>query len=207
MKYYILMADIIESSRKTSAALMQDFSEICNHMNKNFRNYFHSPITITLGDEFQSIVKSIKEGVNIIVEFEETIIHTKKGFKLRYVLNYGDINTPINRKRAHGMLGSGLTETRDMLSGKKQERGRFLIKDRDPVLSEKINQAFFIYQSFIDGWKLKDYGIVSAFLKYRDYKRVADVLIKNRSLMWKREKSLKINEYLAVKKLINLILE
>lgn len=207
MKYYILMADIIESSRKESAPLLKDFSEICRHINKNLKNRFLSPITITLGDEFQSIVKSLKEGVDVLFAFEESLVHAHKGFKLRYVLNYGDIATPINRERAHGMMGRGLTETREMLAGGKKEGRRFIIKDKAPRRSEILNEAFFICRSFTDDWKLKDYHIVSAFLKHRDYKRVAEVLKKNRSLMWKRERSLKMNEYLAIKNLIYLILE
>jgi hypothetical protein len=205
MKHYILMADIIESSQKASAALMNDFKEISNQINTDFKRAFHSPITITLGDEFQSIVKSLQDGIQVIIAFEESLIQSKKDFKLRYVLNYGDIDTPLNREKAYEMLGKGLTEARDMLEIQKNNGRRFLIRDKDPELSELLNQAFFIYQSFMDDWKIKDYDIVSAFLEHEDYKQVASALKKNTSLMWKRGKSLKINEYLAAKKLIYLL--
>jgi len=60
-----------------------------------------------------------------------------------------------------------------------------------------------VLQRIIDGWKLKkDYYIVAKFLQHIDYKQVATELKKERSLMWKREKSLKLEEYFALKEVI-----
>lgn len=205
MKNYILMADVIRSSQKNVRELMKDLKEIANKINTDIKDAFLSPITITLGDEFQCIVKTLKNGLNVILTFEELILIFGKNFKLRYVLNYGEIETPLNRDRAHGMMGKGLVETREMLETQKHGENRFLIKNGDPLLSERLNLAFYIYQSLIDGWAPRDYRVVSAFLEHRDYKRVAKILGKNTSLMWKREKSLKINEYLATRKLIDLL--
>ncbi len=205
MKHYILMADIIHSTQQDSTVLMKDFKKISNEINRNFKKAFLSPITITLGDEFQSVVKSLRDGIDVIINFEELIIKLQIDFKLRYVLNFGGIDTPINPKRAYGMLGEGLTEAREMLGAQKQEIRRFLVKTRKAELSEQLKQAFFIYQSFIDGWKPRDYEIVSAFLNHKDYKIVARVLKKDISSMWRREESLKINEYLAARKLIYLL--
>jgi len=207
MKNYILMADIIRSSQKNSNVLMNNFKEVANQINIQLKDAFYSPITITLGDEFQSVVKSLRDGISVIITFEELIIKLKKNFRLRYVLNYGEIDTPINRERAHEMLGQGLTETREMLQIQKRKDERFYIKDKNNKISEKLNLAFYVYQSFVDGWRLKDYQIVSAFLDHNDYKVVARVLTKDISLMWRREKTLKINEYSATKNLINLIIE
>jgi len=206
MKNYILMADIIKSSQKNAKSLMNNFKKIATQVNSDFEEAFYSPITITLGDEFQSIVKSLKDGIDVVIAFEELIIKHKNDFKLRYVLNYGEIDTPINRETAYGMLGPGLTESRKILEIQKHEDSRFFIKNSNSELSEKLNLAFFMYQSFLDDWKVKNYDIVSSFLEYKDYKQVAKILKKNTSLMWKREKGLKIKKYLSAKKLIYLLI-
>ena len=69
-----------------------------------------------------------------------------------------------------------------------------------------FNDAFLLFQSIIDDWKInKDYAIIGMFLQHKDYKQVAEQANKDRSLMWKRERSLKIDEYFAIKAIIKYI--
>ena len=135
------------------------------------------------------------------------IIKSNLAFKLRYVLNYGEIETPINPQKAHGMLGQGLTDSRKMLELEKQKEKRFLIKTDDKKLTEQLNMAFNIYQSFIDNWKFKDFKIVSTFLEYKDYKKVAKILQKDQSSVWRRKKSLKMDEYTVAVNLIHSLIK
>jgi hypothetical protein len=202
MKHFILMADIIKSRQRNAPNLMRDFREVCDHINSKNRSAFLSPITITLGDEFQSVVKSLRDGVDIIIQIEELQISLKKEFKLRYVLYFGEIETTINEKIAHGMMGKGLTEARRLLNSEKEKDIRFIVRSDSQQRSEKLRLAFLVYQTFVDHWKVKDYKIISAFLQNNDYKKVARVLKKDVSLMWRREKSLRINGYMAIKKLV-----
>jgi hypothetical protein len=206
MKQHILMADIIKSSSKDSNIIISIFRDIADEVNSDHRGSIYSPITITLGDEFQSVVKSLKGGIEIILDFEEHLLKYNRICKIRYVLNYGEIDTPINPDRAYQMLGRGLSHTREMLQNLKKDGNRFLIKSENALLSEKLNQAFFIYQSLVDDWKVKDYEVVLAFLNYRDYKIVAKNLNRDTSSMWRKEKSLKIKEYLAAKDILFFLL-
>ena len=199
------MADIIKSSLENGNILMNLFREVSNRVNSDYRDAFYSPITITLGDEFQSIVRSIKNGIEIIIDYEETLLKYNEPCKLRYVLNYGEIDTPINPNQAYQMLGEGLTESRKLLGNLKKNDDRFLIKSENRDLSKKLSLAFYIFQSFVDAWKIKDFEIVRGFLKYKDYKLVGKNLNKDISTMWRKEKSLKINEYLAIKEIIFLL--
>lgn len=201
---FILMADIIGSRTKEQNRLMSDFMDVTKTVNKKHGNWFLSPITITLGDEFQCIAQSLISSVQIIFEIEEQIIKREKDFKLKYVLVEGEIDTPLNKKIAYGMMGSGLTRAREsLISYKKSRSNRFWIDLKNERTSLDLNLAFFIYQSFVDEWKVKkDYYIVSKFLEKDDYKEVAEDINKNRSLMWKRGNSLKIKQYKAIKNLI-----
>ncbi len=206
-KYHILMADIIGSRKKNSILMMEGFRELVAEINSEYRSSFLSPPTITLGDEFQSIVKSLPTGIEIIFAIEELILKREMDFKLRYVLHFGSIDTKINRKIAYGMLGEGLTETRQLLENNKTNRSRFLIRTAENDLSEKLTLAFVMFQSVLDDWSMKDRLIVKEFLLCDDYKKIAKRLKKDVSLLWRRRKSLKIAEFQVIKKLITLLVE
>jgi hypothetical protein len=206
-RYYILMADIIGSRKKNSNLMMKDFCKLIAKINIGYQNNFLSPLTITLGDEFQSVVKSLSAGIEIIFAIEEVILEREMDFKLRYVLYFGSIDTKVNRKIAYGMFGAGLTESRHLLEGNKTKRSRFLISTDKNDLSEKLMLALGMLQSILDGWSLKERRIVKEFLLYDDYKKIAKRLKKDVSLLWRRRKSLKIEEFQMIKKLIRLLVE
>jgi hypothetical protein len=103
------------------------------------------------------------------------------------------------------MLGSGLTKAREQMNAMKEEESRFFMKAEKAVQSNILSSALSVYQYFTDEWAEKDYPLVFNFLKFEDYKKVAAVLNKDVSLMWRREKSLNIKEYREIKNLLNLI--
>lgn len=205
MKHFILMADIIESGDQPQAILMQQFEHLVGDVNKAFGEVILSPLTITLGDEFQGVPADLKTAADLIIYLEEQIIHLHYAFQLRYVLNYGDIDTPINKHIAYGMLGKGLTEARNKLNELKNRKHRFDISLKNQNQQQILSEAFKIFENIRERWSVeKDYELVSNFLKFEDYKAVALAMKKNRSLIWKREKSLDLESYRAVKHIIQL---
>tara|TARA_Y100001972_G_scaffold128821_1_gene191972 strand:+ start:5348 stop:5971 length:624 start_codon:yes stop_codon:yes gene_type:complete len=198
--YYILMADIVDSSEYSSGPLMDEFKQLVKKVNKEFDDGIKSPLTITLGDEFQGIMKDLSSAVDIIFRLEELIVERASGFKMRYVLLYGEVETPIEERHAHGMLGKGLTEARNRLTELKKSFNRFEMAGLP--IADQLNKLFVLFQHFVDSWHEKDRQVVDAFLKYGDYKMVAKKLKKDPSTMWRRERSLAISEYLVCKELI-----
>jgi hypothetical protein len=206
--YFILMADIVDSRRSDQNKLMTNFKIIINETNHKNNELMLSPLTITLGDEFQGVVNSVKAAIKLMFFIEEKIIHLDAGFKLRYVLVEGKIDTPINKNVAYEMLGDGLTQAREALNVHKKSNIRYYFNLRNECKSEALVNSMFLYQSIVDDWKIsKDYDLINKFIKLRDYKLVAEQLGKTRSQIWKREKSLKIEEYFSVKSVINYIAE
>lgn len=205
--HYILMADIIKSREKDSLLIMKDFKEIVAKTKTDYQDRFLSPPTITLGDEFQAIVTSVKAGIEVIFAFEELLVSREKNFKLRYILDFGQIDTAINPLIAYGMLGNGLAEARGLLGKQKSRKERFQFNLKNDGLSEKLDLVFVLFQSIVDGWKSKDCRIVKQFFIHDDYKVVAHRLRKDASLIWKRKKSLHLPEYKAVKELVFLLLK
>lgn len=206
MKQYILMADVVASGAKNQKQLMKDFKKLIGKINESYQDYILSPLTITLGDEFQCVLKDLDASINIIIHLEEAIIHEKINFQLRYILNQGNIETPINKTIAYEMLGQGLTDARQKLTDVKQNKQRFLISIENKFQQEILTDAFIIAENIIDKWDLeKDYEVVSNFIKLKDYKLVAEAVNKTRSQLWKREKTLNIESYNSVKNIIQLI--
>lgn len=201
----IIMADILGSSEKRGSALMRQFEKVVEERNQAFKAQLLSPLTITLGDEFQGIPADLSVAIQILFSIEETIIAHEFDFKLRYVINEGDIDTKINKQKAYGMLGKGLTKAREQLEALKKEDERFWIGLKNEEKQVALNNAFILYQWLVDGWKTKDFPLITAFFQHEDYKIVAEKLNKDVSLMWRREQSLHLKEYYSLKKLINYV--
>lgn len=199
------MADIVESGDKNQAELMRNFKLLIKEINETFHAMILSPLTITLGDEFQCVLKDLTTAIKVIIAIEEAIIHKQLDFQLRYVLNQGEIETPINNKIAYEMLGQGLTDARHILNKSKNEKNRFVVMIDNPIQKQLLANAFIIFENIIDKWNLKrDYEIVSNFIKFDDYKTVSENIHKTRSQVWKREKTLNIEGYKSTKKILEL---
>ena len=210
--HFILMADIIGSRKKSGIHLMSRFKELVSLVNIQERKHLLSPLTITMGDEYQGIAHSLNSAIRILISMEEKIVTTGKPCRLRHVILVGTIDTPINTSSAHGMLGNGLTKARETLTSLKHrswqkpdnlfKHARIRIVSPDKIAETRLNRLFLVYQGLNDRWKKKDLNEVTAFLKYRDYLKVAETMEKDKSSAHRREKSLMINEYLAIRELI-----
>lgn len=201
--YLIVMADIVASRELDQAAAMKHFQQLVNIVNKKSGQALISPLTITLGDEFQGIVRGISDLPALVFELEEQALMLGTGFKLRYVFYEGKIDTPINHEVAHGMMGTGLTHAREELTAIKRTAQRFNVFLGAVGKSAALNNALLVFQEIVDSWRREqDHQLILAFLTTADYKQVAENLKKDRSLVWRRKKSLRIAEYLAIKKVL-----
>jgi hypothetical protein len=200
---FILMADVIGSSKTPAASLMTNLKDTVSVVNEAEAPYIKSPLTITLGDEFQGIASGLAEAIEIIFKLEETILANGTPYRLRHVLHQGQIDTPINPDIAYGMLGPGLSEARNMIQTLKGEKHRrFHLSLSDSEKGDILNRAFVVLDHFISRWKPQDAPLLRSFLEGKDYKTTARELNKDISLMWKRYHSLAIEEYQAQKEII-----
>ena len=201
--HVVLMADIIDSRKFNSKELISDFKRLANFINKKWKKVIVSPITITLGDEFQSVIDTEMNAVRIIFEIEEFIIKSKFQFKLRYVMNYGRIETSVNSSIAYEMLGEGLSKTREKLNKLKTSKKRFsFLSLQNQKNQVNMNKLFVIYQNFVDQWRQNEFEFVHLFLEGKSYQSIAAELNINTASAWKRQKSLHIEEYFICKDLI-----
>ncbi|MCU0418057.1 MAG: SatD family protein [Cyclobacteriaceae bacterium] len=200
----ILMADVVDSSKRKGKALMGDFSKLVAEINDERAHHVLSPLTITLGDEFQGVVKNPQVAVEMVLDLEKKVMSLKTPFMLRYVIHEGEIQTRLNRVRAHEMLGPGLTEARSKLLEMKTSKARFFVSLENKGASEKLNILFSVLQGISDQWTSAQRKVATAFFERGDYRAVAEYLKKDPTTIWRRKKSLMIEEYYNVQKLIRL---
>lgn len=194
--YPILMADMLNSRKRNSNQLISEFKHLIAAINKKWKKQILSPLTITLGDEFQGLIDTPENAIKIIFDLEEEIIKNTYDIKLRYVLNEGEIETAINNKIAYGMLGKGLTEARENLTKLKSTKHRFkIITEPNNQYLNIINDLFIIYENYVDNWKPNEYFIVKEFILNKSYQEVAELLDMNVSSAWRRQRTLNIEEY------------
>jgi hypothetical protein len=203
MKNYILMCDVIGSRFENQSQLIVEFKSCTQYINIKYARQILSPLTITLGDEFQGVISDLNTVIEIIIDLEEYIIENNFGFKLRYAMVYGQIDTKINKEIAYEMLGEGLTNARFLINQLKKSENRFYLSLDHEETNIMLNNGFSILQSIIDEWNIKkDFELISNLIKFKDYKIVAEMMNKERSLIWKREKSLKMKSYFAIKTIL-----
>ena len=200
----VMMADIVGSSAKGARLLMADFKESVKWINRLHRKNIQSPLTITLGDEFQGVVKNPAVATQILIDLEEHLMTLKRPFKLRYVLFEGKIDTEMNKASAYEMLGPALTKARSMLNEMKNSKQRFSIHLINEGISQKLSLSFFVFQGIIDRWSPTQQKLAMGFLE-SDYRELAKRLKKDPSSIWRRRKSLMMEEYESLKKLIQSI--
>jgi hypothetical protein len=202
MNALVLMADVVASSRQDAPQLQASFQELVSEANLAHDKEILSPLTVTLGDEFQGVCASVEGAMRIMFTMEERLVKSAGGFKLRYILVEGEILTEINTGIAYGMMGPALTAAREELLALKSRKERWSIRLANEDISYALARQLLLYQWLVDSWGPKDFAEVSAFLDGMTYREVAGHLQKAESSSWRREKSLGIHEYQACKELL-----
>lgn len=200
-QYYIVMADVIRSRSYDGSNLMHEFMRIVEECNAAHKGALLSPYTITLGDEFQGVAGSLRSAVDSILFLEDRLLTVHPVFMLRYVIVYGGIDTPINPLVAHGMTGPGFVSAREMLTKKRRGRRRFQLNLSGSLYTDDLNMLFRLLELLSGHWKEKDYALIRELL-WNDDADVAARFGKTKSQIWKRRKTLQIEEYITIKELL-----
>ncbi|MEO9885278.1 MAG: SatD family protein [Balneola sp.] len=200
--YPIFMGDVVNSSGYDGDLLSKGLKDLVKQTNKSYKKSILSPLTITLGDEFQGVLSSVSSGIDLLFYFEEELLKTEPDFKLQYVLLLGEIETEINTDIAYEMMGKGLTEARKLLSTKKRSRKRFQFKLQNKELTEQLTKIFEVLDAIILNWKKEDYPLIIDMIHNENNSEVGELHDKNRDQIWKRRKTLMINEYNLLKDFI-----
>lgn len=198
------MGDIVGSSAHNGAGLMNNFKQVIQSANATLSELIKSPLTITLGDEFQGVVKDLPAVAYTIFYIDRELIDITPAFRIRYSMEYGPIDTPVNARRAHEMLGEGLTKARRGLEDLKRYKDHYRVRTGRFYTDEMLNGLFQLYDSIYSDWSEKDREYLSKFFEKDDYKWVSEQMVRDVSTVWRKRNSLKLEEFNTAKRLIEL---
>ncbi len=199
---FIVMGDVLKSRKRNGRELMRDFKALVSSCNKKLAEGILSPYTITLGDEFQGISKSLYWSVQSLLCLEESTLRKGLPFALRYVVHYGRIDTPLNRKVAYGMIGRGLTRARELLTTKRRGLPRFLFDLPKQNVAMQLSQLLGVMASLTRDWKREDMNLIFEMLSSDDNATIGARHGKNRSQIWKRRRNLHVDDYKALRAIV-----
>jgi len=163
----------------------------------------YSNALFNLNRDFQCALASLKAGLELIFIMEEALIMKDKPFELQYVITYGNIEIPRRRSMFRGIIGYGLGRADIKMQRLRDSRtDRFYVDIRDREESEFLTKLLSLYQRVYDSWSRKDCKLIAQLIIFWDYNHIAKDMNKDRALIWRRRKSLGIQQYNDIKDLI-----
>lgn len=114
--FVALMGDLVDSEgARSRTALHAAFNDAVKREN-DVSAAIASPLTITLGDEFQGLVCSFTAAIEIAQRMRLRLL--AEDVECRFAMGLVTLSSPLNTTVAWNMLGSGLAGTRDRLNEK-----------------------------------------------------------------------------------------
>lgn len=133
------MGDLVASEQHEDPAdLHAAFNAAIDRQNEAFGADIVSPLTITLGDEFQGLLGSLVAAAQAARDIRFELM--RKNIDCRFVIGRVDLKTPINRERAWNMMGPGFSRARARL-GEKRFLSRYRFSIEDDALLETMLEA------------------------------------------------------------------
>jgi hypothetical protein len=115
--YAVLMGDIVGSERLPAVKTVhRAFNKAVDSANRIYAAQIASPLTITLGDEFQGLLVALVQAWELAAALRLELLAAQ--VPCRFVVGAAEIQTPLNTKQAWNMMGDGLSAARDKLNDK-----------------------------------------------------------------------------------------
>lgn len=149
--FAVLMGDLVGSERHANPKnLHAQFNAAVDRQNEALNADMVSPLTITLGDEFQGLLSSLVAAAQAArgIRFELM----RKNVDCRFVIGSIDLKTQVNQERAWNMMGPGFARARERLEEKRSpSRYRFSIQ-HEALLETMLEASGASLTAIERGW-------------------------------------------------------
>ena len=133
-----VIADLVASRKVRDRNLVQaKLQRAIEVSNKRSRSHLLSPYTLTLGDEFQAVLKS----ADTIFQDAFRVLAALYPVQVRFSFGIGTIETRINRRQAIGMDGPAFYNARKGMDELKEGGGLFLVHGLGDHLESLVVQS------------------------------------------------------------------
>lgn len=193
-EYIAIIGDIVNSRKSDDRySTQKKLFDVLNEINTKYKDSLASRFMITLGDEFQGLLKS---GENI-VEILEEIEYKLYPVKIRFGIGIGEIKTEIFYNPI-GSDGPAYYKARDAIEYLKHSTlsDIYVItdnKNRDALL----NTVFSLLYTLKDKWTSKQRNVVHKAYKGKNQREIAEELGTTRSAVQQVLKRADYNSYKA----------
>ncbi len=129
----VVMGDLVSSERSPSVRHLHGvFNGVIDRANEQDQRKLVSPLTITLGDEFQGLCANLSDGLVLVRKLRASMLLDR--LECRFVLGVISLETPVNNNRAWNMMGPGLAASRKRLADKRDGNAyRFVLPDQPTI--------------------------------------------------------------------------
>lgn len=171
----VIMGDLVASRQAGSTQKVHKaFNRSVEAMNKAYEEGLISPLTITLGDEFQGLINSFSGAFSLVRAMRLLLL--RENVRCRFVIGGASIETPVNREKAWNMMGPGLAEARELLGVRDQNAYRFSVLEQ-PVLGRLLNTLGAVLTDIEQEWTARQRELAIDYF-YGVGESVADISAK-----------------------------
>ena len=172
--YYAINGDVIDSKHCDTLSIFQKMSGVLDEINTKYKKDVAKPFEITLGDEFQGLLKNPDHIFEIIEHFRFAF----ENIKLRYGVGVGEIPTGLGDTRTTlGTNGDAWWLARQATSLVKanHEKGisgrtdLLVLGIEDPTVQTIINQMIVLLHIIRDRWTKHQTSILRKLMNDQGY--------------------------------------
>gem|GEM_PF-267197 len=195
MKKIALIGDIVKSRELSDRKKIQTkLKRKLTSINKKTASLL-SPLTITLGDEFQAVYKNAGEIFPDMFEIL-TAVHP---LQIRFTLGVGEISTSINKKSAIGMDGEAFYIARDNMDMIKKNGSLIHIGGINNSVEKIVNLNLKLISNQVSDWNMNRLQIFFNLLKGENrYSRISKSLSISERAVYKNISSGSLDVIVAV---------
>lgn len=170
--YGILMGDIVRSEAAGPVdRLHRIFNAAVDDCNDRHADVLSSRLTITLGDEFQGLTRTLNAAAVLARSLRLKLLADK--VECRFAIGMEYLQTPLNPDRAWNMMGLGLSATRQKLNEKRTDTlYRFVLPDHPEL--ERLFEALGAGLTFLErSWTPRQLQDIASTLEGRKPAEIA----------------------------------
>ncbi|MDO8862444.1 SatD family protein [Haliea sp. E1-2-M8] len=180
MNYLALIGDICSSREVLERGELQTKLEVVlTELNLRNKKALASPLTITLGDEFQAVLTTATPLWAMVATIQSRLFPTK----VRFGVGLGRIDTPINRKAALGMDGPAFHRARDAIDVLKQHGGLYRVEGLPQ--GELTNHSLALVSHLQEQWQHNRLEVYRLHLAGHPVRDIANELEISKSAVYK----------------------
>lgn len=157
----VVMGDLVRSESLRPADQIYDiFNRAVDMTNIHHADTLASPLTITLGDEFQGITLQLATAIPIVRDLRLALL--RQGLDCRFVVGQVKLMSPLNPQRAWNMMGPGLSRARAKLNEKLSitlYRFTFLNNPLSETLADALGAGLTVIER---GWTARQRDLIHA---------------------------------------------